>query len=77
MNRRDLFRLALASPAAFLVGKYGVPGGARTIKYTAGNIDRLTAELHDLLNEWVREGYLAPNWEAELREFEAKIEVRL
>lgn len=27
MNRRDFFKLLTATPAAFLVGKYGMPGG--------------------------------------------------
>lgn len=31
MNRRDLFRFATGSVAAFLVGKYGAPRGAPSL----------------------------------------------
>ena len=30
MNRRDFFKLLTATPAAFLVSKYGMPAGGKT-----------------------------------------------
>ena len=32
MNRRDFLRTLTATPAAFLVGKYGMPGGGEVPK---------------------------------------------
>jgi len=97
VNRRDLFRLALASPAAFLVEKYGVPGPKRgnvtwietrvvvpgpeeqtarwLLAKRPGDLTpaRATAEMLELLDEWVRKGWLAPDWRQHLPDVEVVV----
>ena len=76
MNRRDLFRLALASPAAFLVGKYGAPIPSNPLAsppvFVFSVVDEMTTKLESLADEWVRRGWMEPDWRDRLPEIKVR-----